>query len=175
MSAITLVRQNPVEVSEADKATARSVLFGIIDGLGEGGKKAWRRFFNRLMKLEPGEMVSIVTHQERLGWYHKKHMALEQMVFEHQERFENFKGFRDWLKVGAGHCDWYPGPKGGIFPVPKTISYAKIEQGEMETFHGNIVDFLRTEHAQKTLWKHLSTTARMDMVESILAGFGEFA
>lgn len=175
MSEITLVRQNPVEVSAEDKAAARNVLFGVIDGLGDGAKKSWRRFFNRLMKLEPGEMVTIKTHQERLGWYHKKHMALEQTLFEHQEKFDNFKGFRDWLKVGAGHCDWYPGPKGGVFPVPKSVSYTAMEQGEMEAFHGEVVNFLRTDHAQKTLWKHLSVTARIDMVESILAGFGEFA
>jgi hypothetical protein len=175
MSEITLVRQNPVEVSEEHKAIARNVLFGIIDGLGEGGRRQWRRFFNRLMRLEPGEMVSVMTHQERLGWYHKKHMKLEQTLFEHQERFDNFKGFRNWLKVGAGHCQWYPGPKGGVFPVPDTISYTKMEQGEMETFHANVVEFLRTEHAGKTLWKHLAQPARIDMIESILAGFGEFA
>jgi hypothetical protein len=40
------------------------------------------------MKLEPGEIVEIRTHQERIGWYHRKHMALEQRVFEAQEKFE---------------------------------------------------------------------------------------
>jgi hypothetical protein len=100
-------------------------------------------------------------------------MALEQAVFESQERFENFKAFRDWLKVGAGHCDWYPGPKGGVFPVPRTISYSKLEQGEMEEFHVNAVAFLRSEHAGRTLWRHLSSMARVEMIETILEGFGE--
>jgi len=173
MSDITLVRQDPTEISEADKATARRVLFGIVDGLGEKGKSQWRRFFNRLMKLEPGEMVEIKTHQERIGWYHRKHMALEQAIFESQERFESFKGFRDWLKVGAGHCDWYPGPKGGVFPVPKTISYSKLEQADMEEFHVEAVKFLRTEHAGRTLWKHLPPMARVEMLEITLASFHE--
>ena len=173
MTDITLVRQDPIEITEADKAIARRVLFGIVDGLGEKGKGQWRRFFNRLMKLEPGEMVEIKTHQERIGWYHRKHMALEQAIFESQERFDNFKGFRDWLKVGAGHCDWYPGPKGGVFPVPKTISYSKLEQGEMEEFHAEAVKFLRTEHAGATLWKHLPPMARVEMLEITLASFHE--
>ncbi len=164
MSDITLVRQDPIEISEADKATARRVLFGIVDGLGEKGKGQWRRFFNRLMKLEPGEMVEIKTHQERIGWYHRKHMALEQAIFESQERFDNFKGFRDWLKVGAGHC---------VFPVPKTISYSKLEQAEMEEFHVEAVKFLRTEHAGATLWKHLQPMARVEMLEITLASFHE--
>lgn len=168
-----LVKQHPTEIPESDKDAARRVLFGLVDGLGDAGRKSWRRFINGLMRLEPGEMVEINTHQERLGWYHKKHMRLEQTVFESQERFDNFKGFRDWLKVGAGHCVWYPGPKGGVFPVPKSISYRELEQGEMEIFHNDAVAFLRSEHAGKTLWRHLSETARIDMIESILEGFKE--
>jgi hypothetical protein len=173
MAEILLVRQHDLHLTDDEKAAARKVIFGAVDGLGERGRKQWRRLWNGLLRLEPGEMVEIKTHQQRLGWYHRKHMALETRVFEAQERFENFEGFRDWLKVGAGFCDWYPGPKGGVFPVPKTIQYSKVEQGEFEQFHADAVEFLRSDHAGKTLWKHLSTPARIDMIEGILWGFGE--
>lgn len=173
MAEITLVRQGPAEIPEPARAAAREVLFGLIDGLGERGKKQWRRFFNSLMRLEPGEMVEIKTHQERIGWYHRKHMALEQRVFEAQERFETFEQFRTWLKVGSGFVDWLPGPKGGVIPVPKSISYAKLEQGDMERVHEDIVAFLRTEHAGRTLWKHLTDAQRIEQIEFLLAGFGE--
>ena len=173
MSEITLVRQDPTEIAEADRIIARRVIFGVVDGLGETGRRQWRRFWNRIFKLEPGEMVELKTNQARLGWYHRKHMALEQALFEAQDKFENFKGFRDWLKVGAGHCQWYPGPKGGVFPVPDSTSYAKLEQGAMEQYHADAVEFLRTEHASKTLWKHLTPVQRMQMLETVLGGFGE--
>ena len=173
MADITLVRQDPVQITDSDKEAARRVIFGIVDGLGERGKKQWRRLWNNILRLEPGEMLDIKTHQARIGWFHRKHMALETAVFESQERFENFNGFRDWLKVGAGHCQWYPGPKGGVFPVPDSTSYSNLDQAAMEQFHADAVEFLRSEHAGKTLWKHLSTTARIQMIETILAGFGE--
>lgn len=173
MSDITLVRQQAAEIPEAEKAVARNVLFGIVDGLGEQGKRQWRRFFNRLMRLEPGEIVEIRTHQERIGWYHRKHMALEQRVFEAQEKFDSFEQFRVWLKVGAGFVDWLPGPKGGVIPVPRSISYARLEQGEMEQVHEQIVAFLRTEHAGRTLWKHLPEPRRIEQIEQLLAEFGE--
>lgn len=173
MADITLVRQEPTEIPEADKVAARRVLFGIVDGLGEQGQKSWRRFVNRLMKLEPGEIVEIKTHQERIGWYHRKHMALEQRVFEAQEKFDSFDQFRVWLKVGSGFVDWLPGPKGGVIPVPRSISYANLEQVEMEQVHADIVAFLRTDHAGRTLWKHLSDAQRIEQIEFILAGFGE--
>ena len=173
MPEIILVRQEDMQATEADKDAARRVVFGIIDGLGEQGRRQWRRLWNRIMGLEPGEMMEISTVQPRLGWYHRKHMALEQAVFEAQERFEDFESFRTWLKVGASFVDWYPGPKGGVIPVPRSISYAKLEQGAMEQFHNDAVAFLRTEHAGKTLWKHLGDCQRIQMIETILGGFNE--
>lgn len=174
MPEIILVRQHDLQVTEEEKAAARKVMFGLVDGLGEKGQKQWRRFWNGLLRLEPGEMVKVKTQQERIGVFHRKHMLLESRVFEAQERFENFdKGFRDWLKVGAGHCDWHPGPRGGVFPVPKSISYEEMEQGEFEEFHNQAVAFLRTDHALKTLWKHLDVKGRIDMIESILGRLGE--
>ena len=173
MPEITLVRQDAAPIAPQDAEAARRVFFGIVDGLGERGRKQWRRLWNGLMRLQPGEMVEITTVQPRLGWYHRKHMALEQAVFESQERFEDFESFRTWLKVGAQFVDWFPGPKGGVIPVPRSISYAKLEQGAMEQFHGSAVDFLRTEHAGRTLWKHLNQRQRLEMIEGILGGFNE--
>ncbi|TDS74398.1 DUF1367 family protein [Comamonas sp. JUb58] len=173
MPEITIVRQEAVQISEQDAAVARRVIFGIVDGLGERGRSQWRRLWNRLMRLEPGEMVEIKTVQPRLGWYHRKHMAMEQAVFETQDRFEDFESFRTWLKVGASFVDWYPGPKGGVIPVPRSISYANLEQGDMEQFHADAVNFLRSEHAGATLWKHLGTAQRIEMIEAVLRSFGE--
>lgn len=173
MAQITLVRQHETTLTEEDKAAARRVIFGYVDGLGERGRRQWRRLWSNLMRLEPGEMVEIRTHQKRLGWFHRKHMALETAVFEAQDRFEVFEGFRDWLKVGAGFCDWYPGPKGGVFPVPRSIAYDKLEQGDMERFHADAVQFLRSDHAGRTLWRHLETTQRVEMIEGLLARFDE--
>ena len=172
MTDIVLVRSDTAPVSEADAEAARRVLFGQVDGLSEQHKKSWRRLWNWfLKKAEPGEMVEIKTHRERLGWYHRKHMAMEQRLFESQERFDNFKQFRNWLKTGAGFVDWLPGPKGGVFPSPKSISYAELEQDAMEVVHNDMVKFLRTGYAQKTLWKHLDATKRAEMMESVLGEF----
>lgn len=174
MPEIILVRQEDMQVTEADKDAARRVLFGTVDGLGESNRRRWRRFMSMLFRMEPGEMATIKTHKARSGPFHRRHMALEQAVFDAQEKFTDFdRGFRDWLKVGAGHCDWHPGPKGGVFPVPKSTSYAEMEEGEMREFHDDAVAFLRTEHAGRTLWKHLTPTARIEMIESILGGFNE--
>ena len=173
MSVINLVRQTPAAITEADREAVRRVLFGTVDGLGEVGRKSWRRFIAGLMRLEAGEMVTVITHKGRSGPFHRRHMAIEQAVFEAQEKFEQFDAFRTWLKVGSGFVDWYPGPRGGVIPVPRSTSYAKLEDNDMRQVHDDMIAFLRTEHAGKTLWKHLDAGARTDVIESILDGFGE--
>jgi len=170
---ITLVKQHPSAIPEQDREAARRVLFGAVDGLGERGKKQWRRFVNGLFKLEPGEMVEIRTHKDRSGPFHRRHMAIESRVFEAQERFEHFEQFRNWLKVGAGFCEWVVGPKGGVIPVPKSLSYAKLEQADMEQVHADMVAFLRTPHAVKALWPKADQRIAADGLELLLAEFAE--
>ncbi len=174
MSEILLVRQDSGPIASADADAARRTLFGAIDGLGDIGRKQWRRFINGLFHMEPGEIVEIRTHKERTGVYHRRHMLLETRVFEAQERFEQFEAFRAWLKVGSGFVDWYPGPKGGVIPVPKSTSYSKLEQGEMEQVHDDMVQFLRSKHAVKTLWPKLPESQRLDAIDLVLSEFGRF-
>lgn len=172
MSEIHLVRQDGA-IPEQDREAARRVLFGIVDGLGEQGRKAWRRFFNGLMRLEPGEMVEIRTHKERSGKFHRRHMAMEQRIFEAQERFEHFEQFRNWSKVGAGFCDWIVGPKGGVIPVPRSISYSKLEDDEMRQFHDDWVAFMRSDHAIKALWPKVDPRRAAEGMFLLLEEFGE--
>lgn len=172
MTEIVLVRQPDIEITDAEKDAARRVMFGAIDGLGERGQKQWRRFMSALFRLAPGEMVTIKTHRERSGPYHRRHMAMEARIFESQVRFSEFEQFRNWLKIGAGHVDWAPGPKGAVVPIPKSISFANLEDDKMREVHEAMVRFLRTEHAARALWPHLKEHA-WKSVESILEEFGE--
>lgn len=172
MADITLVRQDATPIPDADAEAARRVLFGLVDGLGEQHRKSWRRFVNRLFKLEPGEMVDIKTHLARSGPFHRRHFALEQAVFEAQERFEHFDQFIYWIKVGAGWVTWAAGPKGGVVPIPRSVSYAVADQEEFEDFHQRVVAFMRGPHAAVYLWPHLKDKAD-GFMDQLLRGFQE--
>lgn len=171
MADIIIVRQQAAPIAPADAEAARRVLFGIVDGLGERGRKQWRRLVNGLMRMEPGEMLTLKTHKARSGPFHRRHMLIEQRVFESQERIAAFEDFRLYLKVGSGHVNWMAGPRGGVVPVPKSIGYSAMEDGEMREFHDNVIAFLRTEHAAKYLWPHSKVGA--EQIELLLAEFDE--
>jgi len=156
----------------ADMEGARQLLFKCLDGFGEEDRKAWRKLWKKLINLAPGEIFEVHTIFSRSGPFHRRHMALEQKVFDSQEQFDDFEAFRNWLKLGSGWVIWAPGEDGTLTPVPKSTSYAAAEQGEFEKFHAGVLRFLRSPHAGPFLWPHLEQKA-IDQIEYILRGFGE--
>lgn len=168
MAEITLVRRPDIVLSEEDKAAARRVVFGVVDGLGEQNQKRWRRLWNRLLRLEAGEMMTFISNLARSGPFHRRHMLIEQRVFEAQERFEDFDQFRYWLKVGSQWVIWAAGPSGGVVPIPRSISYAKADEHEFQEFHAKSMAFLRGPHAARYLWPHLKDAAAYQVMDSVL-------
>lgn len=172
MSRITMVRTDQPIPGENDLCAVRSFLFGVVDGAGKDDRSAWQKFWSKVKRLEPGEVFDFEIVFPRIGAYHRRHMAIEQAVFDAQDRFSDFEMFRDWLKIGSAWVVWVPGPKGGIVPLPRSISYRKADQDDFEKYHRQVMNFLRGEHAAPYLWRHLGDKSH-DMIDAILEGFDE--
>lgn len=169
MTVLTIVRTEK-ELPKSLEAV-REFLFGVIDGFNKKDRAGWRRLWKKIYSLDPGEMLTLEIVFPRSGLFHRRHMKIEQTIFDQQERFDNFEMFRYWLKVGSGFVTWAAGPKGGVVPIPKSISYAKADEEEFRQFHADAMQFLRGPHAAKYLWpKAPDPYASMD---AILNEFGE--
>lgn len=173
MSKINVIRTDCDIPDERALEGARSFLFNALSGFNRQDKISWNRLWKRMLRLEPGEIMLFEASFPRSGPFHRRHMKIEQSVFDAQERLAPFGAFRDWLKIGSGHCKWLPGPKGGIVPIPDSTSYTAMDDEEFKRFHENSITFLRTDHAQRVLWPHLDQNQRREMIEAILEGFLE--
>jgi len=173
MTDITLVKRTDLQLSDEQRATLRLALFEMIDGLGEADQKSWRRFWQWITRAGAGEIFSIETWAPRHGGFHRRHMVLESRVFQAQERIKTFEQFRTWVKIGSGFVDWMAGPRGGVVPVPRSISYRKCDEGTMRQFHEDAIAFLRSEHASRYLWPALTPEAADQAIETVLAEFDE--
>lgn len=171
MARIQILRTDKAMPAQAALDGASALLFGAIDGFTKEDRRAWRRFWKRVKGMEPGELATCEMVFPRSGKFHRLHMALEQTVFDSQERFIHFEQLRNWMKIGAGHVDWMPGPRGAVVPIPKSIAYSAMDDEEFKVFHNNLLAFLREPHAAKVLWPHLTEQARAEMVEALLADF----
>lgn len=171
MSKLVITRTDQAMPSGPALDSVRNFLFGVLDGFGKDDKAMWRRFWKRVTDAEPGELFNIEAVAPRSGPFHRFHMALEQCLFDAQERFDDFEMMRDWLKIGSGWVKWVPGAKGGIVPLPKSISYAKADEDEFRQYHAKVVAFLRSGYPAKYLWPHLDAEKQELMIECLLQRF----
>lgn len=173
MSQALIMRDRSICLTPAEREAATKALEQGLRGVDEKNHKRWTRFLRRIFSLEHGEIAEIGTRIPRSGPFHRFHMAVEQAVFDGQERFADFNQFRNWLKIGAGHVDWVPGAKGGIVPLPKSISYAELEEEPMREVHEAMMAFLRGPHAAPYLWKVAGPDKAAETMEAILRSFDQ--
>lgn len=170
---IVLVKQTDDHLTDDEKAVVRKFLFGHLSGATDKDTRGWTRFVRALDSAGSGEYFQVTVKRQRSGPAHRRHMALISAVFKAQERVEDFKQFRLWLAVGSGFVTWMSGPKGGIFPVPRSINFNTCSEDDFQDYHHGVVMFFRTEHAQRYLWKHLTPAMASEMMETILGEFKE--
>jgi hypothetical protein len=155
MSHTTIMRDASVAISDADRHAARQVMQQGLRGIDDKHQARWMRLLRDMFSLQDGEVVQVGGKPARNTEFHRRHMALEQAVFNAQQRFKEFEQFRNWLKIGAGHVTWVPGAKGGVVPLPKSISYVELNDDAMQRVHDAMLDFLGSSYVACYLWKEL--------------------
>jgi len=95
----------------------------------------------KLAAMEPGETCRLEFSVPRNIGHHKRFMQLVVTVAECSEVYDNKRKAMTAVKVAAGHCDFMPDPKSGLLiPVPKSISFANMEQMEFDVFYQDAVN-----------------------------------
>jgi len=169
---ITLMRQDRVDFTPAEKSAWWRVMCDLVDGFGEADRRAWRGLLGSMAHMEPGEMLALRVHVPRMSATHKRHMSMESKFFAAQEVFDIEEAFRDWLKLGAYFVDW-TGKLGELVPVPRSLNWSDVDELELREVHLRMVAYLRTPEAAMKLWPNISDRAREEMVNGLLKGYGE--
>ena len=138
---------------------------GKLDGLGEKGRRAYAKFRKMIEELSVGQTLGFSYVLPRSPPHHKYFFAKLTGLFERQEQFTDFDRLMDFLKVGAGHVDLFPGQNGVFVAVPKSINWEKLEEQGFVEFHRAMNDFLWTPYAQAALWPHVNAEQRYRCIE----------
>lgn len=143
---------------------------GKLEGMTEKDRKGWGRFLNKVKSLADS-CITFEWREPRSGPYHRFCFAAWSKVFDAQERFDDFDEFVCWVKVGGGHCHFIPHAERGLVAIPKSINWASLDEVEFRNVANGMFDFLRSEHARRTMWPHLCEGDSFEMVEIALQGF----
>ena len=176
MTAITVMRT--ARDLPADLGPARDLLFGALDGLSQDDKRAWRRFWRRLIKAEPGELIRCEMAFPRNGRFHRKFFALLSVGFDAWETSrkhktykgrpveKNFETFREDVTVLAGFYDQHYDLRGRMVLRAKSIRFAKMDEAEFERLYAAVADVL----LQHVLTRYAGRE-ELDAVVEKIAGF----
>ncbi len=144
---------------------------GRLEGFGDKGRRAFIKFKKVVGALECGETLSFSFKLPRSPRHHRFTFAKLAALFDRQERFDDFDRLLDFLKVGAGFVDLFPGRDGVLVAVPQSINWTNLDEAGFVEFTRQMNDFLWTEYGQTALWPHLDEQQRYDCVDSWHAEF----
>lgn len=112
-----------------------------------------------LKKIAFGKEVVCDVKIPRNYEFHKKFMALLNLAFQNQDRYENFEHLRYVYTLKAGFFEEIATDKGVVFK-PKSISFAKMDELEFSDLYNRMVDVVIKEIG-----------ADREMIESELINF----
>lgn len=88
-----------------------------------------------LANLEPGECIESDTRKARHPEHHKKFFALFDQAFRSQDKYEKAKDLMIALKLKAGWYDEHVTADGKLVYVPRSLSWASMDQEEFDKFY----------------------------------------
>lgn len=95
-----------------------------------------------MKSLRHGEFITVEAKRPRNIQHHRLFFALVKIVFENQERYETEEHLLAALKVGLGHCDTVILKSGATAFLPRSISFAKMDQPAFNAFFDKAVDLV---------------------------------
>lgn len=109
---------------------------GQLRGWTEEDQKALEKMRAKVKRLPAGDHMILSYRVNRSLPHHRKFFSLVQAVVENSEIYDTRDKALDAIKIAAGHVDWIPNPTTGeLVPVPKSISFEKMDQVVFDSFY----------------------------------------
>jgi len=81
--------------------------------------------------------------------HHRKGFALLNLIFENQERYRTIEDLLVEVKLKAGWYTEHIRSDGAITYIPKSISFADMDQLEFEAFYSHLIDIAIQDYGLK--------------------------
>lgn len=94
-------------------------------------------------KVKAGKEVRVT--RARNAKHHRKFFAILDCAFQNQVKFTDEEMHRQVILMKAGHVHFAPGTDGQLHPLPKSISFENLGQGEFEKLYNTCLVILAAE------------------------------
>lgn len=99
-------------------------------------------------KMRAGEMITIQPPKRaRNGKHHRLFFALMTLVYQNLPEdsaalYRNVDQFVSAVKIAAGHYDELTTPGGTVHKIPKSISFARMDQTAFDQFYDSVCELI---------------------------------
>jgi len=96
---------------------------------------------DKLDDLQGRNLMATLTAARNIA-FHNKYFALIGASFPMADTDLTIKQFRAECTIGAGFCDWFTTDDGILVAIPKSISFAAMDQTEFERLYKDTISFI---------------------------------
>ena len=95
-------------------------------------------------KLEPllGQELMASLKAPRNIRFHRKYWALLGVALDMADTDWNLEQFRAFVTVGAGYCEFLMDSEGAALAIPRSISFAAMDETEFERLYQDTLTFI---------------------------------
>lgn len=97
-------------------------------------------------KLRPTNEYKIDARKARNPDHHRKGFALINLIFENQEKYTTIEHLLTELKLRVGWYTEHVRTSGELVMIPKSISFADMDQTQFEEFYNRVTDIAIQEY-----------------------------
>ncbi|MBL4866386.1 MAG: DUF1367 family protein [Pseudomonadales bacterium] len=96
----------------------------------------------RAAKLKVGAVYKHEVKKPRNYKFHKKYFGLLNLAFDNQEKYEDFKSFRNAVTMQAGWYNTHVSLNDVLIFSPKSISFANMDEIEFDELYNKTVNII---------------------------------
>lgn len=93
-----------------------------------------------MQKVKNGETILIEYKKSRNVGFHKRAFALLNLVLQNQDKYNNLTDLLTEFKLKAGHYQEHISLKKGVIYIPKSISFAEMDELEFGEIYNKFID-----------------------------------
>lgn len=93
-----------------------------------------------MQKVKNGDTVMIEYKPKRNVMFHRKAFALLNLVLQNQNKYQNINDLLTEFKLKAGHYQEHISLKKGVIYIPKSISFAEMDELEFGELYNKFID-----------------------------------
>lgn len=103
---------------------------------------AYNSDLDLLKKLKLNEIIEVEIKRKRNIRFHKKFMALIELLFQNQEIYTDKDDLRYDLTIEAGHYELRANIHGEEVKKAKSISFASMDETEFSELYNSVIDVI---------------------------------